>query len=118
MRLAIENTLGIVSAEIDIVAGQIVEVVGPNASGKTSLAVCAHRRCWRGKATRWGCQWRDAKRCYPHDGADDAMGGIVRAQTLRYDDILGTTVAWPASRYHWKQPTAYDASYPAPKPWG
>ena len=41
MRLAIENTLGIISAEIEIEPGGIVEVVGPNASGKTSLAVCA-----------------------------------------------------------------------------
>ena len=34
MRLAIENTLGIISAEIEIEPGGIVEVVGPNASGK------------------------------------------------------------------------------------
>ena len=41
MRLQVENTLGIIHAEVDIEPGQIVEVVGPNASGKTSLAVCA-----------------------------------------------------------------------------
>ena len=41
MRLEIERTLGIERAAIDLEPGQIVEVVGPNASGKTSLAVCA-----------------------------------------------------------------------------
>ena len=33
MRLSIETTLGIIHAEIDLEPGQIVEVVGPNASG-------------------------------------------------------------------------------------
>ena len=41
MKLHVENTLGIVSAEIELIPGQILEVVGPNASGKTSLATCA-----------------------------------------------------------------------------
>ena len=41
MKLSIQQTLGIVNAEIDLEPGRIVEVVGPNASGKTSLAVCA-----------------------------------------------------------------------------
>ena len=41
MKLSIERTLGIINAEIDLEPGRIVEVVGPNASGKTSIAVCA-----------------------------------------------------------------------------
>ena len=41
MKLQIERTLGIINAEIDLEPGRIVEVVGPNASGKTSIAVCA-----------------------------------------------------------------------------
>ena len=32
MKLCIENTLGIVRAEIDLEPGHITEVVGPNAS--------------------------------------------------------------------------------------
>ena len=38
-KLKIENLLGVKRAEIDL--DGIVEVVGPNASGKSSLAVCA-----------------------------------------------------------------------------
>ena len=42
MRLEIERTLGIERAAIDLEPGQIVEVVGPNASGKTSAGrLCA-----------------------------------------------------------------------------
>ena len=76
MKLAIENTLGIVSAEIDILPGQIVEVVGPNASGKTSLAVCAQAVLAR-ESNPLGLSVADAKRCYPHDGAEDARAAII-----------------------------------------
>ena len=71
MKLTIEKTLGIESAEIELVLGQIVEVVGPNASGKTSLAVCAQAVLAR-EANPLGLSVADAKRSYPHDGADDA----------------------------------------------
>ena len=71
MKLTIENTLGIRHAEIELVPGQVVEVVGPNASGKTSLAVCAQAVLAR-EANPLGLSAADAKRSYPHDGADDA----------------------------------------------
>ena len=71
MRLEIERTLGIERAAIDLTPGQIVEVVGPNASGKTSLAVCAQAVLAR-DANPLGLSAADAKRSYPHDGADDA----------------------------------------------
>ena len=71
MRLEIERTLGIERAAIDLEPGQIVEVVGPNASGKTSLAVCAQAVLAR-DANPLGLSAADAKRSYPHDGADDA----------------------------------------------
>ena len=71
MRLQIERTLGILEATIDIGEGEIVEVVGPNASGKTSLAVCAQAVLTR-DANPLGLSAADAKKCYPHDGADDA----------------------------------------------
>lgn len=90
MKLAIENTLGIVSAEIDIEAGKIVEVVGPNASGKTSLAVCAQAVLAR-ESNPLGLSVADAKRCYPHDGAEDARVTIV-------DDIRCSETDWYPSR--------------------
>ena len=49
MKLTIENTLGIRRAEIELIPGQVVEVIGPNASGKTSLAVCTQAVLARGK---------------------------------------------------------------------
>ena len=61
MRLQVENTLGIIHAEVDIEPGQIVEVVGPNASGKTSLAVCAQAVLAR-DANPLGLSAADAKR--------------------------------------------------------
>ena len=39
MKFTIHHLLGIDSAEVDVGPGEIVEVVGPNASGKTSFAV-------------------------------------------------------------------------------
>ena len=71
MKLTVENTLGIVRAEVDLEPGQIVEVVGPNASGKTSLAVCAQAVLAR-DSNPLGLSAADAKRSYPHDGAEDA----------------------------------------------
>ena len=67
MKLHVENTLGIVSAEIELIPGQILEVVGPNASGKTSLATCAQAVLAR-ESNPLGLSAADAKRCYPHDG--------------------------------------------------
>ena len=72
MKLSIERTLGIINAEIDMEPGQIVEVVGPNASGKTSIAVCAQAVLAR-ENNPLGLSAADAKRSYPHDGADDAV---------------------------------------------
>ena len=71
MKLTVENTLGIVRAEVDLEPGGIVEVVGPNASGKTSLAVCAQAVLAR-ESNPLGLSAADAKRSYPHDGAEDA----------------------------------------------
>ena len=41
MRIEVEGLLGIRAAAVDLEPGEVVEVIGPNASGKTSLAVCA-----------------------------------------------------------------------------
>ena len=72
MKLHIQQTLGIVNAEIDLEPGRIVEVVGPNASGKTSLAVCAQAVLAR-DSNPLGLSAAESKRNYPHDGAEDAV---------------------------------------------
>ena len=71
--------LGIVDAEIDLEPGRIVEVVGPNASGKTSIAVCAQAVLAR-DSNPLGLSAAESKRNYPHDGAEDAK----RDDTGRY----------------------------------
>ena len=85
MKLSIERTLGIINAEIDLEPGRIVEVVGPNASGKTSIAVCAQAVLAR-ESNPLGLSAADAKRSYPHDGADDAQ--------VELTDENGTGVTW------------------------
>ena len=70
MKLTIEKTLGIESAVIELVPGQILEVIGPNASGKTSLAVCAQAVLAR-DSNPLGLSVADAKRSYSYNGAED-----------------------------------------------
>ena len=90
MKLSIQQTLGIVSAEIDLEPGRIVEVVGPNASGKTSIAVCAQAVLAR-DSNPLGLSAAESKRNYPHDGAEDAKVTIL-------DDIRGSETDWYPSR--------------------
>ena len=90
MKLSIQQTLGIVNAEIDLEPGRIVEVVGPNASGKTSIAVCAQAVLAR-DSNPLGLSAAESKRNYPHDGAEDAKVTIL-------DDIRGSETDWYPSR--------------------
>ena len=89
MKLSIQQTLGIVNAEIDLEPGRIVEVVGPNASGKTSLAVCAQAVLAR-DSNPLGLSAAESKRLYPHDGAEDAVVSL-------YDGANAAT-DWHANR--------------------
>ena len=89
MKLNIQQTLGIVNAEIDLEPGRIVEVVGPNASGKTSLAVCAQAVLAR-DSNPLGLSAAESKRSYPHDGAEDAVVSL-------YDGANAAT-DWHANR--------------------
>ena len=95
MKLSIQQTLGIVSAEIDLEPGRIVEVVGPNASGKTSIAVCAQAVLAR-DSNPLGLSAAESKRNYPHDGAEDARVALecLDSDTEWYP-ARGTT-AWAA----------------------
>ena len=65
--ITINNTLGIRYAEIELPEAGVVEVVGPNASGKTSLAVCA-QAVLSHEINPLGLSGPQAKRAYPNDG--------------------------------------------------
>ena len=95
MKLTIENTLGIRRAEIELIPGQVLEVVGPNASGKTSLAVCAQAVLAR-ESNPLGLSAADAKRSYPHDGAEDAR--VMLLATHGYPNDVQYGFEWHPSR--------------------
>ena len=70
MNLRIENLLGVKRAEIDL--DGIVEVVGPNASGKSSLAACAQALLAHDQ-NPLGVPATQAARVYLHDGEDEGL---------------------------------------------
>ena len=74
--LKIESTLGVTYAEVPLRGGEITEVTGPNASGKTSVAACAQAILTR-TANPFGLKASDARRDYPNDGADPGEARVV-----------------------------------------
>ena len=70
MKLRIENLLGVKRAEIDL--DGIVEVVGPNASGKSSLAACAQALLAH-EQNPLGVPATQMARVYLHDGEEIAQ---------------------------------------------
>ena len=72
-KLKIENLLGVKRAEIDL--DGIVEVVGPNASGKSSLAACAQALLAH-EQNPLGVPATQAARVYLHDGEDEGLAEI------------------------------------------
>ena len=92
LRLTIEGVLGITWAEIPISAGHITEVLGPNASGKTSVATCA-QAVLSHHINPLHLTAAEAKRCYPNDGIDPADSRAVLDVSV-LDDETGDLMAW------------------------
>ena len=84
-RITIEDTLGIKRAEITLTAGQVTEVVGANASGKSSIAVACQAVLGR-TSNPLGLPAVRARTAYLHEGAEQ---GKVRAE---FED--GSEVLW------------------------
>ena len=76
MKFEIHHLLGIDSAEVEVAAGEIVEVVGPNASGKTSFAVIVQALAGR-NANPLGLSVGDARKTYLHRGDEDGFGRLT-----------------------------------------
>ena len=83
--LKIENLLGIKRAEIEL--DGILEVVGPNASGKSSLAACAQALLAH-EQNPLGVSATQAKRVYMHDGED----GMAELDGVEWRPGKGLTV--------------------------
>ena len=93
--LKIENLLGIKRAEIEL--DGIVEVVGPNASGKSSLAACAQALLAH-EQNPLGVSATQAARVYLHEGADDGLAEIEGVQWRPGKGLTVTDGALPLSR--------------------
>ena len=76
MRLEIDNILGIERAEVTISEGSIVEVIGLNASGKSSIAAAAQAVLAR-EVNPLGVPAPQAKAVYVHDGAEYGEASLI-----------------------------------------
>ena len=76
MKLKISNLLGIREAELELISGKVLEAIGPNAAGKTSLAVCAQAVLAR-DANPLHLPAPEVKRVYIHDDSDPETAEAV-----------------------------------------
>ena len=76
MRIEIEHILGVERAEVELAPGTVTEVTGPNASGKTSVAVAAQAVLAQ-ELNPAGVPAPQAKRVYVHEGAEYGSAILV-----------------------------------------
>ena len=95
MKLKIKNLLGVKRAEIEL--DGIVEVVGPNASGKSSLAACAQALLAH-EQNPLGVPATQAARVYLHDGEDEGLAEIDGVEWRPGKGLTVTDGAVPLSR--------------------
>ena len=93
--LKIVNLLGVKRAEIDL--DGIVEVVGPNASGKSSLAACA-QSLFAHEQNPLGVPATQASKVYLHDGEDEGLAEIDGVEWRPGKGLTVTNGAIPLSR--------------------
>ena len=94
MKLKIVNLLGVKRAEFDL--GGIVEVVGPNASGKSSLAACAQALLAH-EQNPLGVPATQAARVYLRDGEDEGLAEIDGVEWRPGKGLTVTDGALPLS---------------------
>ena len=75
MRITIENVLGIQDAQLEMQPGQVLEVVGPNASGKTSIAACAQALLAQ-DVNPLGVGVAEARKAYLRDGVEEGLARL------------------------------------------
>ena len=95
MKLKIENLLGVKRAELDL--DGIVEVVGPNASGKSSIAACAQALLCH-EQNPLGVPAPQAARVYVRDGEDEGLAEIDGVEWRPGKGLTVTDGAVPLSR--------------------
>ena len=101
MRIEIKNLMGIASAAVEFAAGKVVEIVGPNASGKTSFATALQAVLAR-DANPAGLPAPQARRAYLRDGCEEGSAtletGDTRAVWEPHKQAITAPADDPASR--------------------
>ena len=99
MRIEIDNILGVEHARIDLNPGGAVEVIGPNASGKTSIAIAAQALLAQ-EMNPLGAPAPQVKRVYVHEGAQDGEANLTDGQDqVTWKPGSGSITAPPGTFY-------------------
>lgn len=117
VNLTVVDTLGVEHAEVRVNAGEVIEVVGPNASGKTSLATCAQAVLTH-ELNPLGLPAAETKRNYPKDQSEDSRVELVHWQPVEDDEFgiteIDTELVWlPHSQQFIMPPDTEPLSSPA-----
>ncbi len=93
MRLEIKDVLGIEYAEVEIPDSGVIEVIGPNAAGKSSLATAA-QAVLAHDMNPLGVPAPQAKRVYVRDGAEYGEAALIDSgQVAQWRPAAGTIEA-------------------------
>ena len=111
MKFEINHLLGIDSAEVQVAPGEIVEVVGPNASGKTSFAVIVQALAGR-NANPLGLSIGDARKTYLHKGDEDGFGRLTLDNPTDRQSYDADQVEWIPRNATMTAPTSGESSEP------
>ena len=111
MKFEIHHLLGIDDAEVEVEPGEIVEVVGPNASGKTSFFLIGGALAAR-NPNPLGLSVGDARKTYLHKGDEDGFG------RLTYGTIgpLDADIEWMPRNATMSAPTSGESAEPLSRP--
>ena len=111
MKFEIHHLIGIDDGEFEIGPGEILEVVGPNGSGKTSLAEIVRALAGR-NANPLGLSIGDARKTYLHRGDEDGYG------RLTYPTIgpLDADIEWVPRNATISAPTSGASAEPLSRP--
>ena len=99
MKFEIHHLLGIDSGEFEVAPGEILEFVGPNGSGKTSIAEIVRALVAR-NANPLGLSIGDARKTYLHKGDEDGYGRLT-FNDLDSADVESALMAVEVERVHW-----------------
>ena len=111
MKFEIHHLLGIDSGEFEVAPGEILEFVGPNGSGKTSIAEIVRALVAR-NANPLGLSIGDARKTYLHKGDEDGFG------RLTYPTIgpLDADIEWLPRNATMTAPTSGESAEPISRP--